>query len=128
MECVALFNYAGSFYLLHWGSKRGPKAGQDQLGSSVLAQRARPYMPTYPKDGEPKERYCRRRNRAVADHAEGAGIDIISDWSLSLVRWLEHLQRFGLDPGRSLATSFASFTSKCNDGYAVWTWEAFALE
>ena len=45
------------------------------------------------QDGEPKERYCRRRNRAVADHAEGAGIDIISDWSLSLVRWLEHLQR-----------------------------------
>ena len=45
------------------------------------------------QDGEPKERHCRRRNRAVADHAEGAGIDIISDWSLSLVRWLEHLQR-----------------------------------
>ena len=46
-----------------------------------------------PNADECPERYCKRRNRIVAHERERLGLGVAQEWSLALVRWVEHLGR-----------------------------------
>ena len=49
-----------------------------------------------------REVYCIERNRAVAAERDKAGLSIVEEWSLSLIRWLEHLRRHPEFPAAKL--------------------------
>ena len=46
-----------------------------------------------PQSDESAERFCRRRNRAVAAARAQWNLSIAQEWSLSTIRWVEHLKR-----------------------------------
>jgi hypothetical protein len=56
------------------------------------------------EEGESRERFCRRRNQVVACHREQFRLAVSLEWSLSLVRWVEHLHRHPDLPSAVLLT------------------------
>ena len=55
-----------------------------------------------PQADESAERFCRRRNRVVAGARGQWNLSIAQEWSLSLVRWVEHLKRHPAMPAALL--------------------------
>ena len=74
-------------------------AKQVEAGHNKILQRI---LRIQPLEGESPATYMRRRNGILARERERLGLSVASEWSLSLVRWLEHLGRHPEQPASLL--------------------------
>jgi len=79
----------GNFQYCMWTPIKSAAARLEAWHNKIL-QRIVGMMPT---GDETAERFCRRRNRVVADCRKRFKLTISEAWALALVRWVEHLER-----------------------------------
>ena len=79
----------GSFRYCMWAPNKTAAAHMEGKHNRIL-QRILGLQRVADEDAE---RFCRRRNRLVALQRDGLNLGITREWSLALVRWVEHLRR-----------------------------------
>ena len=84
----------GNYRYSMWRPSKSAATHMEALHNKILQR----IIGAHPLSDDTAESFCRRRNRLTADLRERANLTISKQWSLALIRWVEHVRRHGDTP------------------------------